>query len=79
MSNWTQKRTQSESNHSIILDILVLKAERQNSPFLSVQLKLDKNLTLLPKFPLELVMNQCETGTNKFHGLHTVMIQIPDF
>ena len=39
---WTQKRTQSESIHSIILDVHVLKAEHQNSPFLSIQLKLDK-------------------------------------
>ena len=38
---WTQKRAQSESIHSTILDVHVLKAERQNSPFLSVQLKLD--------------------------------------
>ena len=46
VSNWTQKRTQSESILSTILDIHVLKAERQNSPFLSMQLKLDKDLTL---------------------------------
>ena len=35
---WTQKCIQSESIHSIILDVHVLKAERQNSLFLSVQL-----------------------------------------
>ena len=47
---------QSESIHSIILDVHVLKAERQNSPFLSVQLKLDKDLMLSPQFPLKLVL-----------------------
>ena len=41
-----QKHTQSESIHSIILDILVLKAEHQNSPFLSAKVKLDKDFTL---------------------------------
>ena len=46
-----------------ILDIYVLQAERQNSPFLSVQLKLDKDLTLSPQPPLKLVLNQFETGT----------------
>ena len=32
---WTQKRIQSESINSIILYVHVLKAERQNFPFLS--------------------------------------------
>ena len=44
-----------------------------------MQLKLDKDLTLSPQFPLKFVMDQFQTGTNKFHGLHTVMRQIPDF
>ena len=30
----TQKRIQRESIHSVILDVYVLKAELQNSPFL---------------------------------------------
>ena len=42
VSNWTQKCTQSASIHSTILDIYVLKAEHQNSPFLSVQLSFGK-------------------------------------
>ena len=46
VSNRTKKRTQSESIHSTILEIHVLKSEHQNSPFLSVQLKLDKDLAL---------------------------------
>ena len=50
VSNWTRKRTQSESIHSTILDIHVLKAKRQNSPFLSIQLKLDKDIMLLLLF-----------------------------
>ena len=37
---WTQKSTHSESIHSVILDVYVLKAEHQNSPFFSAQLKL---------------------------------------
>ena len=45
----TQKRTQSESIHSTILNIHVLKAEHQNSPFLSMQLKLDKAF-IMPMF-----------------------------
>ena len=55
---WTQKRTQSKSIHSTILDVQVLKAERQKSPFLSGQLKLDKELTLSPQFPPKLVMDR---------------------
>ena len=53
----TQKCIQSESIHSTIVDVHVLKAERQNSPFLFVLLKLDKDLTLSPQFPLKLVMD----------------------
>ena len=37
---WTQKHTQNESIHSVILDVYVLKAEHQNFPFPSVRLKL---------------------------------------
>ena len=54
---WTQKRTQSDIIHSIILDVHVLKAEHKNSPFLFVQLKLDKDIMLLPQLPQKLVMN----------------------
>ena len=46
------------SIRSTILDDHVLKAERQNSNFLSVQLKLDKDFTLLPQFPPKLVVDQ---------------------
>ena len=54
----TQKRTQSESLHSKILDVHVINTECQNYPFLSVQLMLDKDLMLSPQLPLKLVMNE---------------------
>ena len=51
------KKYQSESIHYIILHVRVLKAEHQNSHFLSVQLQLDKDLMLSPQSPLKLAMN----------------------
>ena len=36
---WTQKPIQSESIHSTILDVHVLKAERQNFPFRATQVR----------------------------------------
>ena len=62
---WTQKRIQTESIYSTILDVHVLKAERQISPFLSVQLKLDKDLTLSPQFPPQLLYFQLSLEYNK--------------
>ena len=44
VNSWSQKHTQSESIHSIILDVHALKAERQNFPFLSEQIKQDKDV-----------------------------------
>ena len=59
--NWTQKRTQSENIHSIILDVHVLKAERQNSPFLSMLLMLDTDLTLYTMLcPIKVTSNTIE-------------------
>ena len=49
-------RIQSKSIHSIKLDVHVLKAEHQNSPFLSMQLKLDKDFMLSLQFPLKLYL-----------------------
>ena len=62
---WTQKRIQSESIYSTILDVHVWKAERQICPFLSVQLKLDKDLTLSPQFLLKLLYFQLSLEYNK--------------
>ena len=39
----------------------------------------EKNLEALRAKMPKLIMDRFRTGTNKFHGLHTVMIQIPDF